>query len=661
MPLIERVLVANRGEIALRIMRTVRRMGLSTAAVFSDADAKSPAVAFADTAVRIGQSPSHQSYLRIEAILEAAKKTGANAIHPGFGFLSENPQFAKAVVEAGLIFIGPSAKSIAAMGLKREAKALVGKRGVPLVPGFDGGDQSTAQLKAKALEVGFPVILKPSAGGGGKGMKIARNAAELDACIESGRREAESAFGDPTLILERYLERPRHIEVQLLGDLHGTLLHLFERECSLQRRHQKVVEETPSPALTPELRDRICQAALEVGRSVEYTNAGTVEFIMDTAGRFYFSEMNTRLQVEHRVTERITGIDLVEQQIRIANGERLAFTQADIRPRGHSVQVRLYAEDPARDFLPCVGRVHDFSPPSWEGLLVDSGIDSGDEVTPFYDPMIAKLIAHAPTRAQSFALLARALDQTSVLGLTTNKAFLSRLLRTSEVTEGRISTQTIADTLSTTAAEPVDARRDSLASIAATLAAFAERRNNDDFLPALATGYRNNRFRAQRHVWTCGEKTLAVSYSDRGEGLFSISVDGDATETLYRFSTSTSPEVRLEDADGIVHRFRVVLDGAHAFVHTPWGSVNLVDAPLFPAPQDEAVKGGFMAPMPGKVVKVLVSEGVSVTKGQTLLVLEAMKMEQSTISPFDGKVASVLVREGDQVTAGQVLIVMETP
>jgi 3-methylcrotonyl-CoA carboxylase alpha subunit len=652
MPLIERVLVANRGEIALRIMRTVRKLGLSPIAVFSDADAASPAVRFADAAVRLGPAPSKDSYLRVDAILDAAKKTRADAIHPGFGFLAENPDFAQAVLDAGLVFVGPTPKAIRAMGLKREAKALVGKRGVPLVPGFDGGDQSTAVLKAKALEIGLPVIFKPSAGGGGKGMKIARTAADLDACIESGRREAQSAFGDPTLIIEKYLERPRHLEVQLLGDHHGTLLHLFERECSLQRRHQKVVEETPSPALTPELREQLCQAALEVGRSVDYTNAGTVEFIMDEAGRFYFSEMNTRLQVEHRVTEQVTGVDLVEQQLRVARGERLTFTQADLRQRGHSVQVRLYAEDPANQFLPCIGPVLDFWTPPVGSLLVDPGIESGGEVSPHYDPMVAKLVAWADTREQSLATLARALDQTSVLGLTTNKGFLAKLLRQPDVVKGALSTQLIAEKLPALVDAP-DEARDRLGAVAATLFAFEVRRERDDFLPQVTTGFRNNRFRDQRHEWKLGTQALTVSYRDLGARRFLV--DGGAWRVVER----TGAAFELEGPDGVVHRLRVVLDGDAAWVHTAAGDVLLREVPRFPAPGDEAVKGGFMAPMPGKVVKVHVKDGDRVTQGQPLLVLEAMKMEQTTSSPTDGVVKHVLVREGEQVTAGHVLIVME--
>ncbi len=653
---IERVLVANRGEIALRIMRTVRRMGLSPIAVFSDADASTPAVRFADAAVRIGPAASKDSYLRIDAILEAAKKSRADAIHPGFGFLAENPEFAQAVIDAGLVFVGPTPKAIRAMGLKREAKALVGKRGVPLVPGFDGGDQSSALLEAKALEIGLPVIFKPSAGGGGKGMKIARSPKELAACIESGRREAQSAFGDPTLIIEKYLERPRHLEVQLLGDQHGTLLHLFERECSLQRRHQKVVEETPSPALTRETRQQLCEAALEVGRSVDYTNAGTVEFIMDEAGRFYFSEMNTRLQVEHRVTEQVTGIDLVEQQLRVARGEKLGFGQAEVTQRGHAVQVRLYAEDPANQFLPAIGKVLDFTPPEVGGLTVDAGIESGGEVTPHYDPMIAKLIVHAESRAHSLATLARVLDGTSVLGLTTNKAFLARLLRHPKVMSGALSTNLIADELPALL-EPKDEARDRLAAIAATLFSFQLRRERDDFLPGVVTGYRNNRFRDQRQEWKVGTVELPVAYRELGAGEFDVT-SGHQPER-WRVHARDGARFVLEGPDGLVHTLRLVCEGRAVHLHGPLGDVRLEEVDRFPPPGDDAVKGGFIAPMPGKVVKVMVKAGDSVKSGQALLVLEAMKMEQTTTAPADGVVQKILVQEGEQVTAGQVLIVME--
>jgi len=650
--IINRVLIANRGEIALRIMRTLKRMGIGTVAVFSDADEASPHVRFADRAVRLGPAPSAESYLNVEAILRAAKAAGADAVHPGYGFLAENPDFAEAVGQAGLVFIGPTPKAIRAMGLKREAKALVGARGVPLVPGFDGGDQSVATLKAKALELGLPVIFKPSAGGGGKGMRIVREPSQLDAAIESGQREAKSSFGDPTLIIEKYLERPRHVELQLLGDHHGNVVHLFERECSIQRRHQKVVEETPSVALTPETRAAMGKAAVEVAKAIDYTNAGTVEFIVDTSGRFYFSEMNTRLQVEHRVTELVVGVDLVELQVRIARGEKLPFTQGELKQTGHAVQCRLYAEDPANGFLPSVGPVHDWHVPDVGRLLVDSGLEAGGEVSMHYDPMVAKLVTWGETREASTAAMVRALEQLVVQGVTTNRGFLTRLLTHPEYVAGRIHTGFIDEQMKDALAEPKDDARDTLAAVAATLAGHEVRRAADP-LPHVPSGWRNSRSMDQFAEYEGGRR---VEYRALGRGRFLVRAGGQ--EGTWRVLAWDAPVLTLEDPSGLRTRARVVEAAGKLWVHTERGPVVLTEAPRFPPPVDEAVKGGFMAPMPGKVVKVQVKDGEPVKRGQVLLVLEAMKMEQTTVSPEDGVVQQVLVREGDQVTAGQILVVM---
>jgi 3-methylcrotonyl-CoA carboxylase alpha subunit len=650
MKTLSKLLVANRGEIALRVMRTARRMGLATVAVYSDADANAPHVRFADEAVRLGAAPSSESYLNTAAILRAAKLTGADCLHPGYGFLSENPDFAQAVLDAGLTFVGPKPAAIRAMGLKREAKALVGARGVPLVPGFDGGDQSTELLEKKALEIGLPVIFKPSAGGGGKGMKIARSKDELREAIESGRREAKNAFGDPTLIIEKYLERPRHLEVQLLGDEHGHVVHLFERECSIQRRHQKVVEETPSMALTAESRAKMGEAAVEVAKAIGYSNAGTVEFIMDSDGRFYFSEMNTRLQVEHRVTEQVVGVDLVELQLRVARGEPLPFKQEDLKQKGHSVQVRLYAEDPANGFLPSVGPVHDFHVHEVGGLLVDSGIESGGEVSMHYDPMVAKLITWGEDRRDATARMVRALEGLSVQGVTTNRGFLTRLLRHPDYVAGKIHTGFIDEKLGDALAEPVNPERSKLCAVGATLAAQLERRANDPYLPSVPSGFRNNRFMDQFVEYTNG---VRVEYRAQADGVFLV--DG----ARWKVIAWSKPALTLESPEGLRQHVRVVSVDGKIFVHSRLGSETLVEKPRFPAPQDSAVKGGFMAPMPGKVVKVLVKDGEAVKAGQVLLVLEAMKMEQTTRSPADGVVKTVRVREGEQVTAGQILVVME--
>jgi acetyl-CoA carboxylase biotin carboxylase subunit len=653
MPLLHRVLVANRGEIALRIMKTLRRMGLGTVAVFSDADERAPHVRFADRAVRLGPAPSAESYLNVDAVLRAAALSGADAVHPGYGFLAENPDFAEAVTRAGLTFIGPTAAAIRAMGLKREAKALVGARGVPLVPGSDGGDQSVATLEAKALELGLPVIFKPSAGGGGKGMRIVREPAQLRAAIESGQREARGAFGDPTLIIERYLERPRHVEIQLLGDHHGNVVHLFERECSIQRRHQKVVEETPSLALTPEARAAMGAAAVEVAKAIGYTNAGTVEFILDQAGRFYFSEMNTRLQVEHRVTELVVGVDLVELQVRVARGEPLPFTQGDLKQTGHAVQCRLYAEDPANGFLPSIGPVHDWHVPDQGQLLVDAGLEAGGEVSMHYDPMVAKLVTWGETREASTAAMVRALEQLVVQGPTTNRGFLTRLLSHPDYRAGKLHTGFIDEAMAGQLAEPQDAARDTLARVAATLASHEVRRAADPHLPHVPSGWRNSRSGDQFMDFDGGHR---VEYRALGDGRFLVRAGG--VEGTWRVLRWDAPVLTLEEPSGLRTRARVVDAAGKLWVHTERGPVTLVEAPRFPPPADEAVKGGFMAPMPGKVVKVLVKGGDAVTRGQVLLVLEAMKMEQSTVSPEDGVIGQVLVREGDQVTAGQILVVM---
>jgi len=580
------VLIANRGEIALRIMRTCRRMGLRTIAVFSDADASALHVRFADHAVRLGPAPARESYLSIEAILRAAALSGAEAVHPGYGFLSENHEFALACRSAGLTFIGPTPETIRAMGLKREAKALVAQRGVPLVPGFDGGDQSTEQLKHHAREVGLPVIFKPSAGGGGKGMKIARTEAELERSIESARREAQNAFGNSTLIIERYLERARHIEVQVLGDTHGNLVHLFERECSIQRRHQKLIEESPSTALDPAQRAAICQTALEVARAANYTNAGTVELILAEDGTFSFSEMNTRLQVEHRVTERLLGLDLVEQQVRVARGERLAFTQAELTPRGHAIEARLCAEDPAKSFFPSAGRVVDWHPPTLDHVTVDTGIESGAEISVHYDSMIAKIIAWSEDRLGATQLLARALDQLSVQGVSTNREFLASLLRDPDFLAGRIHTGFIAEHPKLTEARPL-ATRDQLAAVAATLFAFERNKASSSHLPHLPSGFRNNRFADQR--------------SDYGDLTYRATADGTVliNDLPWRILASDGPSLALQTPDGQQVRVRVIEAGPKTFVHTHLGDVVLKPKPRYPAHRDVVLSGGLIAPMPG--------------------------------------------------------------
>jgi len=655
---ISKVLIANRGEIAARIQRTTRSMGIATVAVFSDADAEAPFVRSADQAVRIGPAPSSESYLSIERLIGAAQRTGAEAVHPGFGFLAENADFASACEAAGLVFIGPTPDAIRSMGSKREAKKRVGAAGVPVVPGYSGDDQSTSGLSAEAARIGFPVLIKASAGGGGKGMRVQKSAEGLADAIEGARREAKSAFGDDFLLIEKYVERPRHVEIQILGDSHGNLVHLFERECSIQRRHQKIIEETPSPALTPELRALMGEAAIAAGRSVDYRSAGTVEFILAPDGQFYFLEVNTRLQVEHPITECVTGIDIVREQLRIAEGEELGLSQDDVRFDGAALECRLYAEDPDNDFLPTSGTIVDWHLPPLDGLRVDSGVETGSEVSIHYDPMLAKLITHAPTRTEAVQKMTRALETLSVHGIHTNRAFLLRVLSHPEFSAGRTHTHFIEEHLSGEASDTPDPARERLAAVAATLASHEAHRRQRSVLPALPSGYRNNRYAPESVDYRAMERVLRVEYVAAGAGRFHMTVDGEQSEVLL--VSASEHEVRLEQ-DGLRHSVRVVRSGARVFCHTLDGSVTLVEEPRFPEPESAVAHGACVAPMPGKVVKLLVAEGQDVEAGDVLVILEAMKMEHSVKAPESGTVEKVLVSEGEQVGVDAVLAVIHAP
>ncbi|HTJ45898.1 MAG TPA: biotin carboxylase N-terminal domain-containing protein [Kofleriaceae bacterium] len=637
----KKLLIANRGEIALRVMRTAKSMGIATVAVFSDADEAMPFVRFADEAVRLGPPPARESYLSIEKIIAAAKRVEADAIHPGYGFLSENAAFARAVAEAGLVFVGPSADVIHRLGSKKEAKAIAEAAGVPVVPGYRGDDQSTSTLVERAKEIGFPLLVKASAGGGGKGMRIVREAGELAEAIDRAKGEAASAFGDDTLLLERYVERPRHIEIQILGDQHGALVHLWERECSIQRRHQKVIEESPSPVLDLARRIAMGNAAVAIGRAVGYTNAGTVELITDTTGRdFYFLEVNTRLQVEHPVTELVTGIDLVREQIRVARGEPLAIKEPPPQ-RGHAIEVRLYAEDADRGYVPATGPVLDFR--ISDEVRVDSGVERGSEVGIHYDPMLAKVIAHAPTRGEAAALLARALETATVAGLTTNRAFLARVLRHPAFVEGALDTHFLDRHASELAAPARDLRT---AAIAATLAAWHARKIARTILPHVEPGWRNVPFADQTATYACEGETITIAYRHLGGGRFAI---GDRTIRLI----SGGDTIVFED-DGLRISRRVVTAGDKSYVD----GLVLALEPRFPDASREALAGGLVAPMPARVTKVLVKEGDDVATGATLLVLEAMKMEHAVKAPEGGTVTKLAVAAGDQVQVDQLLAVV---
>jgi len=651
-----KILIANRGEIALRVMRSCRAMGIETVAVYSDADAQAPHVRYAGEAVHLGAAPAQESYLRIEKIIEAAKRTGADAIHPGYGFLSENAEFAESCAAAGVVFIGPSPAAIRAMGLKSSARRLAAEAGAPVVPGYDGEDQRVETLRARMIEIGFPVLIKASAGGGGKGMRVVRVESVIDEAVEAARREAEKAFGDGSLLLEKYVEGARHVEVQILGDACGNLVHLFERDCSLQRRHQKVIEESPSPAVNDELRRKIGDTAVNIGRAIGYTNAGTVEFILSTSGprsgEFYFIEVNTRLQVEHPVTEMITGLDLVRLQIEIAEGRPLPFAQADLKTEGHAIEARLYAEDPASDFLPSTGKILDLRLPALEGLRIDSGIESGIAVGIHYDPMLAKLIARGESRDAAIRKLAYALRQSSIQGLRTNRDFLIRLLDHQEFKQGRAHTGFIAEHLAELIADD-DPRlnRDSL--IAAALYLQNQWRASNALLAELPPSYRNNPYRDPSIRFRVGADDVEVSWSQTGAGAYRARVF-DSTVTAQVLS-STPDIIRIE-IDGVQRAFRVAEAGDELYVHSSLGSRMIKRPPRHPAGQSASEQASANSPMPGKVLKIMVETGQKVSAGDPLIILEAMKMEHTMRAVVDGVVEEVLVRQGEIIAPGQLLV-----
>jgi 3-methylcrotonyl-CoA carboxylase alpha subunit len=617
------LLIANRGEIACRVMRTARRLGIRTVAVYSDADAKALHVRMADEAVHIGPSPARESYLRGDRIIGAAKATGAEAIHPGYGFLSENADFAQAVMDAGLIWVGPKPDSIRAMGLKDAAKKLMAEAGVPVTPGYLGEDQDPKRLKKEAGSVGYPVLIKAIAGGGGKGMRRVDAPNQFDDALESAKREAASAFGDDRVLIEKYVLSPRHIEVQVFGDAHGNVVHLFERDCSLQRRHQKVIEEAPAPGLDAETREAVCGAAVRAAQAVNYENAGTIEFIADAseglrADRIWFMEMNTRLQVEHPVTEEITGQDLVEWQLRVASGEPLPKRQDELNIAGHAIEARLYAEDPAKGFLPSVGRLEHFD--LGEDGRIEKGVEEGDAISPFYDPMIAKLIAHGEDRDEAIGLLAAILDETEVWPVRTNAAFLFNALLHPEFASGEIDTNFIERNFETLVPdpEPDDAIWRGAASIATAIA-------EDEEPLADLFSFRLNQ--PPRHSVALG----------RGGEFRTIDLDGDQPMAAVS---------GFRDEERVVAFYE---GQAYAFELTSRGTVA----------GHRAHDGEIEAPMPGRVTAVEVSQGEKVAKGQRLLTLEAMKMEHALTAPFDGMVAELSAAPGAQVTEGQLLVKVE--
>ncbi|KWI91493.1 3-methylcrotonyl-CoA carboxylase [Burkholderia ubonensis] len=660
----DKILIANRGEIACRVAATCRRLGIASVAVYSDADAHAKHVAACDEAVHIGGAAVADSYLRIERIIEAARATGAQAIHPGYGFLSENEDFAHACEQAGIVFIGPPVDAIAAMGSKAAAKALMHAAAVPLVPGYHGDEQDAALLHREADAIGYPVLLKASAGGGGKGMRVVERSDDFPAALASCQREAASSFGNDRVLIEKYLTRPRHVEVQVFGDTHGNTVYLFDRDCSVQRRHQKVLEEAPAPGLADEVRRAMGEAAVAAARAVRYVGAGTVEFIM-TGDAFYFMEMNTRLQVEHPVTEMVTGLDLVEWQLRVAAGEPLPLQQAQLHVTGHAIEARLYAENPARGFLPSTGTLKHLRLPdgvefaAGAPVRVDSGVREGDAITPFYDPMIAKLIVHGADREEALGRMMRALRECEVVGLHTNAAFLQRIVACEPFATADLDTGLIERNHDTLFA-PQQPPRAALALACAALRARERDALVDPGSPwAALSNWRLNAGYRRTLEWRAidRESNLTVTVDDDAAGK-RLAI-GDAPAQPFAWTRGASPLDFDVTLDGVRSSGRVYADGDTFHVFTQGASESFEWRNLLAHAGDTEHGGGRLtAPMPGKVIAVLVEAGQAVEPGTPLIVMEAMKMEHTIGAPSAGVVAEVLYGVGDQVADGAQLLVM---
>ena len=646
--MIGKVLVANRGEIARRVFRTCREMGIATVAVYSEPDTSEPHVREADEAVLLPGATPAETYLDIDSLLAAAKTTGAQAIHPGYGFLAENASFARAVIEAGLVWIGPPPDAIAVMGSKLESRRLMESTGVPVLPGMKL--ERDADPMEVAAAVGFPIVVKASAGGGGKGMRVVSDPDELHGSVESARREAAGAFGDDTMFIERYLEEPRHIEIQVMGDAEGKVFSLFERECSIQRRHQKIIEEAPSPAIDDSLRRRMGDSAIRAATAVGYTSAGTVEFLF-REGEFFFLEMNTRLQVEHPVTEMVTGLDLVRLQILVASGEPLPELPNVMK--GHAIEARLYAEDPTNEYLPVTGRFHRLAFPDLDGLRVEAGVEGGSVVSMHYDPLIAKVIAHAPTRGAAAGLLATALRQAAVHGSTTNRALLVRILEHPEFVAGETDTHFLLRHDPAELGRPLaGAEEERIAAVAVALADQAQARRVTPALSTVPSGWRNQPSQAQHRAYRGAHGIHEIWYTVSSGG---VEVEGLGPVDIAELG----PEVAALVVDDVEHHFTVARYGELRYADSPSFPVMLEAVPRFPSSLLEEAPGSMHAPMPGRVIRVGVEPGDEVEEGKVLVVLEAMKMEHTLRAPHSGTVSEVRCAPGDQVEAGAVLVVVD--
>ena len=665
----KKILIANRGEIACRVAATAHRMGIKTVAVYSDADASAKHVAACDEAIHIGGSAPKDSYLRWERIIEAAQATGAQAIHPGYGFLSENEDFARACTQAGLVFIGPPASAIQAMGLKAESKQLMEKAGVPLVPGYHGSDQDPRMLQHEADRIGYPVLIKASAGGGGKGMRVVEKAEDFAAALASCQREAINSFGDDAVLIEKYVQRPRHIEIQVFGDTQGNYVYLFERDCSVQRRHQKVLEEAPAPGMTPALRTQMGLAAVAAARTVNYVGAGTVEFIVEQgdggAMNFFFMEMNTRLQVEHPVTEAITGQDLVEWQLRVAAGQPLPLSQEQLKITGHAIEARICAENPENNFLPATGTLNVYRKPHCTRfergeVRFDDGVREGDTISPFYDPMVAKLIVHGDTREQALARLDEALAQTHIVGLATNVQFLRLVARCPSFVNAQLDTALIPREAAVLfGQERVGLPLAAAAAVAQTLLAEKNLEGIDPF--SRRDGWRSHGLTQRSFAFEFGGTQASAQLTYLGDGALQFAVQpgegsGLAASGALSFKALGDGRIELHFADerAVVS---VYAQGETLYVFAAAGATHIVEIDLLAHAGETQSEGGRLtAPMPGKVVSFAVKAGDKVTKGQPLAVMEAMKMEHTIAAPFDGLVTELLYAPGDQVSEGAELL-----
>lgn len=652
---IKKILIANRGEIALRIIRTAKDKGIKTVAVYSDADSKAPYVLYADEAIAIGGLSAAESYLSQDKIIAAAKQSGADSIHPGYGFLAENAGFAKRCKAEGLTFIGPSHEAIEKLGSKAGAKEIMRNAGVPVVPGYEGEDQSVGRFKYEAGEIGFPVLLKASAGGGGKGMRIVNNEQELEQAIEAATREAEKSFGDGKLLMEKYFPKAKHIEFQIFGDEHGNFIHMFERECSLQRRYQKVIEEAPSPSLTPELREQMAQAALDAARAVNYTNAGTVEFLLDENNEFYFLEVNTRIQVEHPVTEMTVGGDIVALQIGIAEGKPFPFKQEDIATYGCAIECRICAEDPTNNFLPATGEILSWTEnASPLHVRFDTGVSEGSKVTIHYDSMLAKVIGFGHDRQSVITTLTQTLTDMSVLGIKTNISFLKELLQHPSFIDGTHDTKLIerefSDYKQQLTAEQIHE------SVIAALVSGWNARKKEQAFPASLNGWRNIFYAPQAFQFELNGETITASYKTGKSEQLEIVVDGFTYQVTPVASISPAPAIALVINSHFKH-FSVVASGNTHYVHHPSaGAIQFQEIPRFAEPGAALKKNGYYAPMPGEIVKVLVKPGDTVKSGQRLLIMNSMKMETAIEAHADGVVEEIWVSEKNFVEANTALL-----